>query len=582
MHVKAALPETFFPFFMDTIYDFAKPKTIEALLIKERLKMCKRNRKHNEKCRNKNVENPPKHFNFSDHLNEPTHSMSVRIGINFIMPPRGSWARPNKNHREKAENDWQEQMTQSLKSTLKRDRRILNSIDKDSKGLPILEGRYKRLNYLVRLDDYIEKIRNIFRGNKLKFSKPDIVYILKKKTDKYWEYRPLAIFNHLDDKIILAIVSRYLAEKLNKHLHENILSYRPKRYFLNELIATDFNTGIKTIGEYRARMKDANIYVADCDIQKFYDTINHDIVKECFNRILDKTGLTDEAKRQVNMVLDAYLNSYDFYNDAFFKQINKRVPNDVEKKVKWAKEEDFVKCYGSKEKFEQARDSKKIGVPQGGALSLLIANVVLNDIDSHVINKNDKQLFFSRFCDDMVLMHTNLDACRSAIVTYTNELNAHYLVYHKFSNISDLKNGNLTLKRFWQEKSHMPFLWGSGPNGHNWVGFLGYEMNRKGQIRLRLSNVEKFEVHIRSKFHRLDRRFKKGFLNDNQRKKFIREIEKARARTDREVLYKSYTSINDNIFIRHQKDRINYCRKLFLIKFLEKRKNQILSKLSLS
>ena len=154
----------------------------------------------------------------------------------------------------------------------------------------------------------------------------------------------------------------------------------------------------------------------------------------------------------------------------------------------------------------QSEVYKKRGVPQGGALSLMIANVVLNDVDKDIVEKPDDNRLFLRYCDDMILMHTDRDECQRLIDMYAESLNRHDLIYHEFKSVSDSKatsdkygKAAATGKDFWKIKSHSPFLWGQGEGDSNlYVGFLGYEIRRDGRIRLRKSNVEK----IKEKFNR--------------------------------------------------------------------------------
>ena len=109
---------------METLYDFATPEKIQALLVKERVKCCKKNRKQNDRCRNHNDKSHPKPFNYKDHLNESTDEMSIRIGIDFLMPPRGSWMRPSKRIRKDPYYDAKAILIHSLTSTLKRDKKL--------------------------------------------------------------------------------------------------------------------------------------------------------------------------------------------------------------------------------------------------------------------------------------------------------------------------------------------------------------------------------------------------------------------------------------------------------------------------
>ncbi|MBK8362805.1 MAG: hypothetical protein IPL24_03750 [Bacteroidetes bacterium] len=46
-----------------------------------------------------------------------------------------------------------------------------------------------------------------------------------------------------------------------------------------------------------------------------------------------------------------------------------------------------------------------MGIPQGGALSGLIANLVLDFADRKMQSLNDSKLLYVRFCDDMIIIH---------------------------------------------------------------------------------------------------------------------------------------------------------------------------------
>ncbi|WP_269058229.1 reverse transcriptase domain-containing protein, partial [Streptococcus pneumoniae] len=50
--------------------------------------------------------------------------------------------------------------------------------------------------------------------------------------------------------------------------------------------------------------------------------------------------------------------------------------------------------------------NERIGVPQGGALSGLIANIYLNKADLSIIGK---KVLYQRFCDDMIIVSDNLE-----------------------------------------------------------------------------------------------------------------------------------------------------------------------------
>jgi len=136
--------------------------------------------------------------------------------------------------------------------------------------------------------------------------------------------------------------------------------------------------------------------------------------------------------------------------------------------------------------------TERIGVPQGGALSGLIANIYLNQADIKMIDKN---ILYQRFCDDMIIISDNLKECEMAKELYENALYELKLFPHLFKNESQLKSIKdevINYKPFWDGKSKGPYKWGKvEDNGFPWIGFVGYEINYSGEIRVRKKSLKK-------------------------------------------------------------------------------------------
>ena len=474
---------------MQTLLDFATQEKLTSLIVKERAK-----------CRRRNRNDKKKHLDRECDINE----LSTRKMLSRMMPPRRMWVRPAKRIRLKNKAvDTSKNAEKALLLTIARDRENRSS--------------YPRI-YLDELDAFINRIRARLSNGNLELESPQLMPILKSQQvlpDGTLEVtcRPLSIFSRLEDKIILSLTSRYLSRILDKHLHENILSYRPARTFYGKgHYVTDFNDGIVLIQDYLKKHSSDNIYVADCDIKKFYDTIPHAIVIDCFNRILDRTRLNAEGKAQVMAVVRAYLNSYNFYTNAMAVASSK--PQVFHKVRKRLHDYDNKNTYriGWVDRIMLEQDDQKWcqrGVPQGGSLSLIVANVVLNDVDQVIVTQQDENCLFVRYCDDMILMHTDRDRCSQLMAAYADSLSEHGLYYHDFERVSDAKSTKdptVTTGRFWQIKSHHTFLWGDGEGDSNrYIGFLGYEMRRTGNMRLRRSNILRFKEKTGRLFYALRR-----------------------------------------------------------------------------
>lgn len=463
---------------METLEDFASKWMITKLLVKERAKYLRKNRgdKHHKLDKKENLD-----------------KLSPRKMLSRMMPPRSTWVRPSKR---------KELAKGGMAARKIAEKALLLTIKRDERQQKV-EG--KTFGYLEELNAYIDRIRKRLFEGQLQLKSPRLMPIFKdmeKQDDGTWKVtcRPLSVYTALDDKIILALTSRYLSRYFNRYLHENILSYRPARTFQGEEHhVTDFNDGITLIKAFRKKHDSKNIYAADCDIKKFYDIIPHKVVRECFQRLLDNSPLDENGKMQVMRVLDAYLDSYNFYTNALKE--SQEHPGVFYKVWKRLKDSERKNTYLLGKVGISDEEYLHRGVPQGGSLSLQIANIVLNDVDKVIVDKPDDNRLFVRYCDDMILLHTDYKECCRLKDCYARSLMDHGLFYHDFEQVSESKycppegkQAVATTKHFWEIKSHSPFLWGRGEGNSNYyIGFLGYEIGRGGHIRLRKSNIEKFD-----------------------------------------------------------------------------------------
>ena len=209
---------------MQTLLDFATQEMLTCLLVKERAK-----------CRRRNKSAKKKNLNRECDINE----LSMRKMLSRMMPPRRIWVRPAKRIRLK---------NKAVDTSKNAEKALLLTIDRDRKN-QIDNPRI----YLDELDAFINHIRAKLSNGNLELEPPQLKPILKSQRvlpDGSFEVtcRPLSVYNRLEDKIILSLTSRYLTRLLDKHLHENILSYRPARFFHGkEHHVTDFNDGIVLI-----------------------------------------------------------------------------------------------------------------------------------------------------------------------------------------------------------------------------------------------------------------------------------------------------------------------------------------------
>src|SRR6185437_14466549 len=101
------------------------------------------------------------------------------------------------------------------------------------------------------------------------------------------------------------------------------------------------------------------------------------------------------------------------------------------------------------------------------------------------------RLGYFRFCDDMLIMHTNRSKCVRYANAYVTALRKLKLIPHHFVDLKTLKNSS---DSFWSKdiKSKGPYKWSMNyKSDFPWIGFVGYELHFDGSIRIRKSSLKK-------------------------------------------------------------------------------------------
>ena len=157
---------------------------------------------------------------------------------------------------------------------------------------------------------------------------------------------------------------------------------------------------------------------------------------DAFNNLIEKSlKINPELNlKSAIHLFNEYLNCYDFKsnvsklnfdNDYWLRQKDAR-QTAIDGKYPWIESEI------SKNQYYIKNSNDRIGVPQGGALSGLIANIMLDYADKQL--KEIPNLFYVRYCDDMILMHEDEETCKNAIVIYKDAIEKLHLFSHSFEN----------------------------------------------------------------------------------------------------------------------------------------------------
>lgn len=316
------------------------------------------------------------------HTKAKKHNYHVRQGtkdeelLTSLFPPRKQWR--TVVQRKRMKNGVQRSSTEktmlSLQATL----------------------RYYRYNRpdapcLSLLDNFIKEIQDGINGGTYKIGAPKIIPKLKEDRASRTEVnicRPIASFE-LKDKLILSIINKYLTNIFDEYFIENSFAFRSKRIINGKLMCPTHHDSVEKIISYRKLFLAKTLYVAECDMMKFFDTVNHTVIKKIFNQFLERKGIESyypkdlsNAKRILYNYLDVYtfnktvlpLNQKQSHFDRF------KIPNG---KYAWVGIELISNGYYKR------LGGAKIGIPQGGALSGLIANLVLHSIDRKITAMKD-------------------------------------------------------------------------------------------------------------------------------------------------------------------------------------------------
>jgi hypothetical protein len=376
----------------------------------------------------------------------------------FMMPPRRLWVSP------------------SLKNRYKNGER-LNSIERNQKAIFLtIQKHYKQneqYEYMKKLDEFVKDVIASINCTDFEFGSPEIQPAQKSKGSSI--YRPISIFN-LKDNLINCLTNKYLVHYFDDIFYENSFAFRAAQKIGDETRVPTHHDAFKKIIDYLQENQGKAIYVAECDMQKFYDTVNHKIVMKEFRKLCFKNLFKYKCDKRAKRIFVQYLKCYSFYNNVYKSASSIfEICKIKDGSFEWVKGiEDYYK--------HNKKELVNIGIPQGGALSGLIANIVLNFADEKILKLNYKNLLYVRYCDDMIMMHTDEEKCNTALKVYINSLERLKLFCHKINNIN-------YLKEFWESNSKGPYMWSK--ENFPWIGFVGYEINRNGEIRVRKKSLRK-------------------------------------------------------------------------------------------
>lgn len=161
------------------------------------------------------------------------------------------------------------------------------------------------------------------------------------------------------DRVIQQAIAQVLTKVFDSQFSEYSYGFRPKRYAEMAIIQAL---------EY---MNDGYDWMVDIDLERFFDTVNHDRLMNLISRKVDDGDVISLIRK--------YLVSGVRMNDEYKETI--------------------------------------IGTPQGGNLSPLLSNIMLNELDEELESRG---LRFVRYADDCIIMVRSEMAARRVMRSVTS------------------------------------------------------------------------------------------------------------------------------------------------------------------
>jgi len=376
-----------------------------------------------------------------------------------IFPPRRAWKsfRARRSERDRSSIDV------NLNSLIK----AVLTLRKENPTAP----------WVQRLNEVVKRIRErALSDQQFAFGAPTVLAEEKEKGSGV--FRPLSVFR-LEDKLIERQTASYLRRTLDYLFLPSCLAFRCSR---NRVPPPTIHDALERIVSFRGKPQSAPVFVAECDIKGFFDCVPHDLARRSVEALIrEYVSTAAPAAQHIDQrawtIFVAYLNAY-----CFQRNVKLGAEPQLKKKrrgacFKWP-EAELLQLHGS---------LGEIGVPQGGALSCLIANAVLHAVDKElegIASRYPGEFLYLRYCDDMILLAKKGDVCLEGLEAYCSRVEELGFLIHPCKDAG-------TDKSFYSGKSHNPYPWGGSQLEFPWIQFVGYQVRHDGMVRVRLKSLKK-------------------------------------------------------------------------------------------
>ena len=242
--------------------------------------------------------------------------------------------------------------------------------------------------------------------------KPNPVRRVEIPKETKGEYRKLGVPTVVD-RVIQQAITQELTPIFEEQFSENSFGFRPNRGAQDALKQCQKN------------VNDGYVYVVDMDLEKFFDTV-------CQSKLIEVLSKTIKDGRVISLI-HKYLNAGVIANGMF--------------------------------------ERTKIGMPQGGPLSPLLSNIMLNELDKELKSRGHR---FVRYADDCMIFCKSRKSAQRTL-----------------ENIIPFIEGKLFLKVN-RKKTEV-----SNINKVKYLGYAFYQYKGKCRFRIHPKSVKKMKDRLR-------------------------------------------------------------------------------------
>jgi len=227
-------------------------------------------------------------------------------------------------------------------------------------------------HWAARLNALIRAVQDkALRESPVLLSPPEVMLALK-DGKKPSVRRPICSFPMVE-RVVISLTARYLREHLDHSFDRCSLAFRCRR---GRRAAPKHHDAVQQILKYRKACGGKKLYVAECDIQGFFDAVDHQLARQSLDEVAKRASrskrISGIAQRSLQL-FDAYLDCFTFPRNILRIALPEAQKTRPGWSVKWPEE--------ALREFHDLPRMAAVGVPQGGALSALISNTLLDRAD---------------------------------------------------------------------------------------------------------------------------------------------------------------------------------------------------------